>query len=179
MGARQLGPGVCQLAVHVIQLFRHVLIQGDVSRLLLVIQEKDHVDEGDTVLVQVVDDAAVVLLIGGIGAVQQLHHLVVHVQRLGQLPGCQGVGQHVAVHGLDVAQPHDALHLRLPLQFRQQGLLLLIVSGGHQHGHKVGAAEGVLDLLLRDLILALLKSSQGGVAVDIRAFAGQQEGRNQ
>ena len=37
MGARQLGPGVGQLAVHVIQLFRHVLIQGDVSRLLLVI----------------------------------------------------------------------------------------------------------------------------------------------
>ena len=161
--------------MHIVQIGLQAAVQRDVAGLLLIVDEEDHVDEGNAEIVQPAGDLAVVVLIGGVGGIEQLHGLIVHIQQLGELPGGQGVGEHVAVQRLGVGKAQGALHMLQLAQIPQQCLLPVIVPGGDQHGHQVGAAEGGIDGLLGDLLVILTEGVEGGFSIDIGAFVGEEK----
>ena len=54
-----------------------------------------------------------------VDAVDQLHHLVVHTHHLRKLPGIQGVGEGVSVHGFNAGKTHGAFDLWAGIQLLQ------------------------------------------------------------
>ena len=138
-------------------------------------EEDEHIHQGDRVVLDAPHDAAILLLVHGIGAVEQTDGLIGHVGHLGELPGGHLVRQAIAVLGLDVGKAGSGIHLVIALQAVQQAFLLLIVPPGHQHGGHVLGPEGVVYPLVGDLLLAVAGGLHQGVAIDIGAAVGQDE----
>ena len=112
---QHLGLGVGELLVHVLQVLFDIVIQGEVARLLLVIDEEEHIHEGHGVVLDAADDAAVILVVGSVGAVKQTDHFIVHIDKLGELPWLELVGERIAVFRLDVRQAHGGVDLVISL----------------------------------------------------------------
>ena len=142
-------------------------------------EEDEHIHQGDRVVLDAPHDAAILLLVHGIGAVEQTDGLIGHVGHLGELPGGHLVRQAIAVLGLDVGKACGGIHLVIALQAVQQAFLLLIVPPGHQHGGHVLGPEGVVHPLVGDLLLAVAGGLHQGVAIDIGAAVGQDEAGHQ
>ena len=106
-------------------------------------QELKHIDEGDRVVVRVLEDGAVLLHAQAIGLVKETGQLNIHARQLGELPGVHLVGEHPSVLHLDVSKAGGLGHLgqlRYPLQ---NVLFLVVVPTGHQHGDGVFLAKGI------------------------------------
>ena len=177
--AQHLGPAVHELLMQVVHVLLGVPFQGKVALLFLVIGEQEQVHEGDGIAVDAPCDAPIVVVLGGVGREEQAGHLIVQVRHFGKLPGGDGVGEGIAVHGLGVGQAQGGVDLVISLQLLQQGLFLVIVPFGHQQRRHVLGAEAVVDGLLGDLALALAAGPQLGLAVDIGALVGHPEPQHQ
>lgn len=79
---------------HLVEHVAHVALERDVARVLLVAQEEHDVHQRHGVVVDGGDDLAVVLLVHGIGGVEQPGGLYVLV---GELANCLGVSALVTV----------------------------------------------------------------------------------
>ena len=175
--SQQLGLGVGQLVIEVVQIRLVLLVQIHIALLHLVVGKEEHIHQGNGIVVDAAHDPAVLLPLRRVGGVHQAHQLVVQISGLGKLPGRQGVGEHVAVHDLHVGQSHGVVHLVIALQPVQQSLLTGIVAFRHDQRHDILGAEGLVDLLLGDLGLVLPGGLDLAVAVDIGTLVGQQKAR--
>ena len=117
-------------------------------------------------------------MVDGVGTVQCLGNLEVEVGHLGQLARGHSVGQHIAVHRLNVGKAHRGFDLGAAVQLVENFALGLIIAGRHDDGYHVAAAEGVFDFLVGDLALALLGRDQIGVGVAVGAQVGEHRCRH-
>ena len=164
--------------MEVVQIRLVLLVQIHIALLRLVVGKEKHIHQRDRIVVYAAHDPAVLLLFRRVGGVHQAHQLVVHIGGLGKLTGRQWIGEHIAVHGLHVGQPHGVVHLVVTLQPFQQGFFAGVVPLGHDQRHDVLGAEGLVDPCLGDLGLVLPGGLDLAVAVDIGALVGQQEARH-
>ena len=175
--ARELGKAELQLGAHLVEHLAHVALERDVARVLLVAQIEHYVHQRHGVIVDGGDYLTVVLFIYGVGGVEQARGLDVLVGELGKLPGRERACDGVAVHGLYVGETHGALDLGQGLYGLEELGLLLIASGGYEHGDKVVRPEGGAHHLVGYLALVLLYRVQGAVSVDIGAAVCEHESR--
>ena len=136
--ALQLALGVGQLVVQVVDIGVHFGVKLDKAFLFFIIKEQEHVNQRDIVAVNRADNPPVVLLLGGIGRVQQPRRFNVHVGQLGELARRKPVGQDIAVHRLHVGKPHGKIDFLPRFQLAQQPPFLFVVALGHQQRHDVG-----------------------------------------
>ena len=175
--SQQLGLGVGQLLIEVVQIGLVLLVQIHIALLHLVVGKEEHIHQGNGIVVYAAHDPAVLLPFRRIGGIDQAHQFVVHIGGLGKLTGRQGIGEHVAVHDLHVGQAHGVVHLFIALQPGQQGLLTGVDPLRHDQCHDVLGAEGLVDLFLGNLGLVLPGGLNLAVAVDIGTLVGQQKAR--
>ena len=169
----ELLSAVLDLGVGGVQGIPQIVIEGDIAVLDHVVDKADHVHQGHLVGGDAADDPAVVLLVRRIGGVEGLADLVVHVHELGELPGVEGIGQRIVVHGRGVGKTLAVVHLVAGLEVLDQLCLIFVAAMGQDQGDQVVGAEVVLDHLVRDLGRVLDRGRQRGVAVDIGALLGQ------
>ena len=148
-----------------------LVAEGNEALVDVVADEQEYVNERHAVGRDAAHQLAVVLMLRGVGGVDQLRQLVVDIRQLRELARGQLVGQGVAVHRLDVGKPHRVVDLRHRVQLVQDHALLLIVAGRHHHRHQIGRGEVLLDHVRRDLLLVELWRHDGVIAVDIGAAA--------
>ena len=143
--------------------------ERDEAGIDLIAGVEQNVDERDLIIGEVPGQLAIILLIGGIGRVDHLGHLIVQPGQLCELPRRELVGEHIAVHGLDVRQAHRRVDLIIGGKLFEDGAFLVIIPSGHDEGDHVCGGEGVLDHVLRDLRLVELRRGEQAVTVGIRA----------
>ena len=144
----------------------------------LLLQKPEHIINRYLVVAQAVDKLSVLVVVNGVGTVQRLGDLIVQPRHLRQLAGGHGVGQHIAVHRLDVGKTHGGLDLGAVFQLCQNLALVLIAAGRNDDRHHIGGAELALDLLVGDLAFALLGGDQIGIGIAVGAFVGKDGGGN-
>ena len=171
--ALQLLLGLVQLVKQIVQCVLHIAGKRDVSVMHLLLQKAEHIIKRYAVIVQTVDDLAVLVMIDSVGTVQRLGNLIVQISQLGQLARGQRIGQHIAVHRLDVGKAHRGFDLGAAVQFVKDRTLGLIVAGRHNDSDHVAGAELVFDLLVGDLALVLLGCDQIGEGVAVGAEVGK------
>ena len=115
--ALQLLLGLVQLVKQIVQCVLHIAGKRDVSVMHLLLQKAEHIIKRHAVIVQTVDDLAVLVMIDSVGTVQRLGNLIVQIGQLGQLARGQRIGQHIAVHRLDVGKAHRGFDLGAAVQF--------------------------------------------------------------
>lgn len=69
--------GVVHLFIGLFQGAAQIGLQGDIALIHLIIEEANHIDEGNTVGGEPVDNLGIVCVAGGIGGVEQLGRLIV------------------------------------------------------------------------------------------------------
>ena len=176
--ALQLLLGFIELVEQVVQRVLHIARERDVAVVHLLFQEPEHVVDRHFIIVQAVDNLAVLVMVDGVGTVQCLGNLEVEVGHLGQLARGHSVGQHIAVHRFNVGQTHRGFDLGAGVQLVEDPALGLIVARRHNDGHHVAGTEGVFDFLVGDLALALLGGDQVGVGVAVGAQVGKDRRRH-
>ena len=176
----KLGQCVGDLPVHVVQVCLVLTVQSDVTLVHPVIEKQEHIQDRDTVVIDVVDDAAVFLQIGGVGSIEQADHLNIHIHQLGELTGRQPVGEHVVlVLDLHVGQACGRIHLVQRFQGGQQAALGGIITGWDNDRHDVLSAEAGLDGLRLQHGAALFIGLDEAVAIAVGALTGEIEGSSQ
>ena len=166
-----------QLLPEVLHLLR--LLPGEVHHplVLLLQQELKDVDEGDGVVVGILEDGAVLLHAQAVGLVEEAAELDVHPGQLGELPGGEGVGEHAPILHLDVGKAGGGGDGLQGLHLAEDGPLLLIVPPGHQHGDGVLLAEGGAHLFGGHLPVGLVVEVAVVGVKDVVAPAGE-DGRD-
>ena len=99
------------MRVGVVQRALQLVVQRDIALLHLVVEKEEHVNERDGVGGQAADDLAVILMVCGIGAIEELGDLIIEIGQLGELTGREPVGEHIAAHGFDVGKPQRGVDL--------------------------------------------------------------------
>ena len=78
----------------------------------------------------------------------------------------------MTVHGFHIGQAHGVVHFLIGVQFRQHGLLHVVIRFGIDQRHKIGIAKIIPDFVLSDLDGIELGRLDFAVAVDIGALLG-------
>ena len=175
----ELGLGVGDLLVEILQLPHEIVVQGHIPLLHPVIEEEEHVDEGHAVVVDVVEQPPVLLVVGGVGGVEKAPRLDIQVRQLRELPGGQLVRQHVAVLHLHIGKAQGVVHLGQGRQGVQQAALPVVIPGGDHHCQHVLGAEGIVDPFFCCGGLTLGLGLQQRVAVGVGALVGEEKGPHQ
>jgi len=178
LGTLQLILGAEHLGLSVLQGLGLVLAEGDDARIDLVADVEHHVNERHLVSRKLSGQLTVVLLIGGVGGVDHLGHLIIQSRQFRKLPGGQLVGQHIAVHGLDVGQAHGVVHFLVALDLGKHFPFLVEIPRRDHQSHHVGGPKVVLDHLLGDLGVVQLRGGQDAVTVSVGALRGKLEGKH-
>ena len=171
---QKLISGNTDLRVGIRQRFLQLIVQGNVSRLLLIIDKEKHVDQRNLIFVHSVQQRAEIAVIHRIGGIQQIRHLNIHINKLGKLSGRKLLRQQVAVHGLNVGQPHTGIHLFHGLQRPQNLALPLIVSAGNHDGKLIDGSELPVHHGDGKLVFAHLICFQRIHIIHIIGFTGNQ-----
>ena len=79
----------------IVQLIHLILIQVYIIQMF--VGKQEHVDQRHTVAVQIVDDVAVLLIVHRIGRIDNPRLFDIHIRQLGELPGRQGIRQHIGI----------------------------------------------------------------------------------
>ena len=171
--ALQLQLGFVQLVKQIVQILLGVIVQRNIALVHFPLDEPEHIIQGHLVVIQPVQDLAILALVGGVGRIQQLCHLVVNVHQLGKLARRNGIRQSVAVLCFHIGQALGAAHTVVAVQLLQYGAFIVVVPPGHDHRHQIFVAEGILNLVMGDLAFALLGGGQIRVGVHIGALVGK------
>ena len=112
-------------------------------------------------------------MLRGVEGIEHLHHFIVHTQQFGKFPGCQRIGELVAIHSLNTGQAHGALHFRAGIQLFQHPGFRFIVTAGHHQCHHVTGTKGILDLEIGVLVLTHFRGFQIRKAIGIGTLTGK------
>ena len=154
------------------EVVQFLLREGDDAGVGLVADVEEHIHKGHPVRGKVADDLAVLLVLDGVGGVDELGGLVVEVGHLGELAGGELVFQHIAVLGLDVGQALRMVDLVVAFQLLQHLFFdAVVVILRVDEGHEVGFRKVFLDHLVRDEGFVHLGHLDDIVAVGVGAEA--------
>ena len=176
--ALQLQLGFVQLIKQIVQILLGVIVQRNVALVHFPLDEPEHIIQGHLVVIQPVQDLAILALVGGVGRIQQLCHLVVNVHQLGKLARRNGIRQGVAVLCFHIGKALGAAYAVVAVQLLQYGAFIVIMPPGHDHRHQIFVAEGILNLVMGNLAFALLGGGQIRVGVHIGALVGKHRGHH-
>ena len=156
MLAPQLLQAHVQLLLEIVYLIG--LFPGEVHHPLVLLfqQELKDIDEGDGVVVRVLEDGPVLLHAQTVGLVEKPGELNVHPGQLGELAGVHFIGEHPPVLYLNVGKAGGLGHLGQLSYPLQNVLLFVIVSPGHQHSDGIFLTKGVSHLLVGDAPVGLV-----------------------
>ena len=162
--------GAGHLRLCVVQHCSLVVAERDEAGVNLAADVEEHIDEGNLIVCDIAGELAVVFLVGGVGCIDNLGELVVEPGQLCKLAGGELVGEHVAVHGLNVGQAHGGVDFVVGGELFQDGALFVEVPGGDNEGDHIGGGEAFFDHVFGDLGVIELRCGDEAVAVGVGAI---------
>ena len=174
----QLISGEAHLPVSLIKNLLQIIFQRHISFLHLIIHKHKHINQRHLIFRKTIDHLRIILIIYGISRVDQLSHLIIQIDQLGELPRCELIRQMITIQRLDIGKPHRIIHLRAGIQILQKCLFLLEAASRHNQRYHIGSSEIALLHLLRLLHTVLQRRRHRTVAEYVRTVLGDHIGGN-
>ena len=146
----QLLLGIMQRIIQLIQVFIHFIIQRHIALLILIIQEQEHVDNRDIILINSRKNRSVLLLVISVGHIKKPDNLNIQIRQLRKIPGRNLICQHIIIIDGHIGQPQGTVHIIQLFYFLQRLLFRLIIPPGNHNHQLIGGPEGSFYLLLGD-----------------------------
>ena len=157
-----------------------ILVQADNAGIDLVTDVEEHINERHTVVGEVANDLAVLIIFQRVACVDHLGQLVIQARHLRELAGSEPVFQHVAVHGLNVGKAAGVVHLIVAFQFFDHGCFHpVIVVLWYDESHQVGLGKVFVDHVIGDLRLIQHWRLDRAVAIGVGALCLEMVGKHQ